>query len=71
MTNVQKSGGFLIAGLLMLLGVVGGVEASPDLISYDGVYLAVFTLVGMAFMAIGAAYANEASEEFKDNPTLR
>jgi hypothetical protein len=55
----------------MLLGVVGGIEASPDLVSYDGVYLAVFTLVGMAFMAIGAAYANDATEEFKDNPTLR
>lgn len=59
MTAIQKSFYFLTAGMLMLLGVVGGVEASPDLLSYDGIYLAAFALVGMAFMALGASYAQD------------
>ena len=47
----------------MLLGVVGGIELSPDLATYDGVYLMAFALVGIAFMALGASYANEAASE--------
>ena len=54
---------FLLSGLVLLLGTVGGIENSPDLASYDGVYLAVFALVGVAFMALGASYANQAAAE--------
>jgi hypothetical protein len=62
MATHQKALFFLYTGLIMLLGTVGGVEKSPDLASYDGVYLMVFALVGIALMAIGASYANEASK---------
>jgi len=63
MTTRQKAISFLYAGLVMLLGVVGGIELSPDLATYDGVYLMAFALVGIAFMALGASYANEAASE--------
>ena len=63
MTTRQKAISFLYAGLVMLLGVVGGIETSPDLATYDGVYLMAFALVGIAFMALGASYANEAASE--------
>ena len=63
MTTRQKAMFFLLSGLVLLLGTVGGIENSPDLASYDGVYLAVFALVGVAFMALGASYANEAAQE--------
>ena len=63
MTTRQKAMFFLLSGLVLLLGTVGGIENSPDLASYDGVYLAVFALVGIAFMALGASYANEAASE--------
>jgi hypothetical protein len=63
MTTRQKAISFLYAGLILLLGTVGGIEASPDLATYDGVYLGVFALVGIAFMALGASYANEAASE--------
>jgi hypothetical protein len=63
MTTRQKAMFFLYAGLVLLLGTVGGIEASPDLATYDGVYLGVFALVGIAFMALGASYANEAASE--------
>jgi hypothetical protein len=40
---------------------MGGVEVCPDLATYDGIYLATFALIGIALMAVGAAYANEAT----------
>ena len=63
MTTRQKAISFLFAGLVMLLGTMGGIETSPDLATYDGVYLMAFALVGIAFMALGASYANEAASE--------
>ena len=63
MTTRQKALFFLYAGLVMLLGTVGGVEQSPDLATYDGVYLMVFALVGIAMMALGASYAVEGARE--------
>ena len=47
----------------MLLGTMGGIETSPDLVTYDGVYLMAFALVGIAFMAVGASYAVEGARE--------
>ena len=63
MTTRQKALSFLYAGLVLLLGTMGGVEASPDLATYDGVYLMVFALIGIAFMAVGASYAVEGARE--------
>ena len=63
MTTRQKALFCLFTGLILLLGTVGGVETSPDLATYDGVYLALFALVGIALMALGASYANEAASE--------
>ena len=63
MTTRQKAISFLYAGLIMLLGTVGGIEQSPDLVTYDGVYLMVFALVGIAMMAVGASYAVEGARE--------
>jgi len=63
MTTRQKALSFLFAGLVMLLGTMGGIEVSPDLATYDGVYLMVFALVGIAFMAVGASYAVEGARE--------
>ena len=63
MTTRQKAISFLYAGLVLLLGTVGGIETSPDLATYDGLYLGVFALVGIALMAVGAAYANEATSQ--------
>jgi len=63
MTTRQKALSFLYAGLVMLLGTMGGIETSPDLVTYDGVYLMVFALVGIAFMAVGASYAVEGARE--------
>jgi len=63
MTTRQKALSFLFAGLVMLLGTMGGIETSPDLATYDGVYLMVFALVGIAFMAVGASYAVEGARE--------
>jgi hypothetical protein len=59
MTSTQKAMFFLYSGLILLLGTVGGVEQSPDLATYDGVYLTAFALAGVAMMAIGASYAND------------
>jgi len=63
MTTRQKALFFLYAGMVLLLGTVGGIETSPDLVSGDGVYLGLFALVGIAFMALGASYANQAASE--------
>jgi hypothetical protein len=63
MTTRQKAISFLYAGLILLLGTVGGIEVSPDLATYDGVYLGVFALIGIAFMALGASYAIEGARE--------
>ena len=63
MTTRQKALSFLYAGLVMLLGTMGGIETSPDLVTYDGVYLMAFALVGIAFMAVGASYAVEGARE--------
>jgi hypothetical protein len=63
MTTRQKALSFLYAGLVLLLGTVGGIEVSPDLATGDGVYLGVFALVGIAFMAVGASYAVEGARE--------
>ena len=63
MTTRQKALFFLYAGMVLLLGTVGGIETSPDLVSGDGAYLALFALVGIAFMALGASYANQAASE--------
>jgi hypothetical protein len=63
MTTRQKALFCLYTGLVMLLGTVGGVEVSPDLATYDGVYLGVFALVGIALMAVGAGYAVEGARE--------
>ena len=63
MTTRQKAISFLYAGLIMLLGTVGGIEQSPDLATYDGVYLGVFALIGIAMMALGASYAVEGARE--------
>jgi hypothetical protein len=63
MTLHQKALFCLYTGLILLLGTVGGIEQSPDLATYDGIYLGVFALVGIALMAVGAAYANEATSQ--------
>ena len=63
MTTRQKAISFLLAGLVMLLGTMGGIEVSPDLATYDGVYLMAFALIGIAFMAVGASYAVEGARE--------
>lgn len=63
MTTRQKALFCLYTGLVMLLGTVGGVETSSDLATYDGVYLGVFALVGIALMALGASYAVQGARE--------
>jgi hypothetical protein len=62
MTATQKALFFILAGIVITLGVVGGIEQSPNLISYDGLYLAAFAVIGLGFMAIGSSYANEGNE---------
>jgi hypothetical protein len=63
MTLHQKAISFLFAGLVILLGTVGGIEQCLDLATYDGIYLGVFALIGIALMAVGASYANEATSQ--------
>lgn len=63
MTTRSKALSFLFTGLVLLLGVVGGVEHSPDLVTYDSIYLAALALIGIVSMALGASYANQAASE--------
>ena len=63
MTTRQKALFCLFSGLVLLLGTVGGIETSPDLLTGDGAYLGLFALVGIGLMALGASYANEAASE--------
>ena len=63
MTTRQKAMFFLYAGLVLLLGTAGGIETSPDLVTYDGIYLMVFALIGIAMMAVGASYAVQGARE--------
>ena len=63
MTLHQKALFCLYTGLVLLLGTVGGVEVSPDLATYDGLYLGTFAVIGIALMAVGASYANEATSQ--------
>jgi len=63
MTTRQKALSFLYAGLILLLGTVGGIELSPDLATADGAYLGLFALVGIGMMALGASYAVEGARE--------
>jgi len=63
MTIHQKTLFCLYTGLVLLLGTLGGVEQCPHLAPYDGVYLGTFALVGIALMAVGASYANEATSQ--------
>ena len=63
MTTRQKALFCLYTGLVMLLGTVGGIQTSPDLATYDGVYLGAFALIGIALMAVGASYAVQGARE--------
>jgi hypothetical protein len=63
MTTRQKAISFLYAGLVLLLGTVGGIELSPDLATADGAYLGLFALVGIGMMVLGASYAVEGARE--------
>lgn len=67
MSLQQRAIFFLCAGLIMLMGTVGGVESSPDLATWDGVYLTAFAIIGIVFMAIGASYANEGANQTVDS----
>ena len=67
MSAQQKAVFFLLSGLILLMGTVGGIEVSPDLASWDGVYLTAFALIGIAFMALGASYANDGTNETLNN----
>jgi hypothetical protein len=59
MTSIQKGMFFILAGIVMIMGTVGCIEQSPDLISYHGLYLAAFAVVGLGFLALGSSYAND------------
>lgn len=59
MTNAQKATFFILSGMIMLMGVCGGITESPNLISYDGLYLAAFATVGLGFMILGTSYSEE------------
>ena len=61
MTLHQKALFCLYTGLVLLLGTLGGVEVCPDLATSDGIYLGTFAVIGIALMALGASYANEAT----------
>lgn len=61
MTNAQKGMFFILSGIVMAMGTVGGIEQCRDLISYDGLYLAAFSLVAVGMMALGSSYVNEAA----------
>jgi hypothetical protein len=66
MSNQQKASFFLITGLVMLLGAVGGIEVCMDLATADGIYLGVFAIAGIALMGLGTVYANDATNETLD-----
>jgi len=66
MSNQQKAVFFLITGLILLMGTVGGIEQCMDLATYDGVYLGAFAIIGIAFLALGASYANDATNATLD-----
>lgn len=62
MKDEQKGAFFLIAGLIMLMATMGGIEVSPDLASIDGVYLFAFAIAGLALMMVGVSYVADRTE---------
>lgn len=63
MSRQQKGMFWMIAGLIMTMGCMGGVEQTLDLLSWDGVWLFSFTAVGIVWMMVGAFYINEDADE--------
>jgi hypothetical protein len=59
MTSEQKGMFFLLSGMVITMGVVGGIEQCQDLISYDGLYISAFALVALGLMSLGVSYVNE------------
>ena len=59
MTNAQKGMFFVLLGIVMAMGTVGGIEANTNLISMDGVYLAAFATIALGLMALGSSYITE------------
>jgi hypothetical protein len=62
MKDEQKGAFFLIAGLIMLMATMGGIEVSPNLASIDGVYLFAFAIAGLALMMVGVSYVADRTE---------
>lgn len=62
MSNQHKGAFFLITGLIMLMGTMGGVEQCLDLASVDGMYLFAFAMAGLALMMVGVSYVAEQTD---------